>query len=242
MRFAAYFRIMISLNKIEKVNVFKVEDNYFEQLTASIKSKIESKGLEKSTTPFSVPNGYFDKLSINIINKVQRLEQKAFKIEDLERVNVFKVPDSYFEGLETFTNFNRLGKENIFKVPNTYFEHLEERTNTVATSPKMIKVNWWNSRKIKWSAAASVILMMGLWLSVLYFGKKNTEIALEKVSNEDIKTYLETQDLSYFEYESSVKSTQMATKDNINQALEGLRVDKQEILEHLETQDLEVDI
>ena len=77
-----------------------------------------------------------------------------------------------------------------------------------------------------------------LSIPISQFTKDKTELALEKVSNAEIKTYLETQDLSYLEYESATEKTQNTTKA----VLDGLNIDKQDILEHLENQDIEEDI
>jgi len=55
-------------------------------------------------------------------------------------------------------------------------------------------------------------------------------------------TYLETQDLSYLEYESATETPQNSTKATDNKVLDGLNINKQDILEHLENQDLEEDI
>ncbi|GAB2643198.1 hypothetical protein GCM10027035_41620 [Emticicia sediminis] len=235
---------MISLDKIDKFNVFKVPNNYFENLTASIlkqTSQSTTNLSSKKQTPFSIPDGYFEGLSAKIMG---RIETKKIDIEALERVNIFKVPENYFQELELNTNIERFEKINIFKVPEGYFEDLSEKTlsHIAPKSGKTIKVNWWKTPQIKWSAAASVVLILGLWVGMPQFTKDKTELALEKVSNEEIETYLETQDLSYLEYESATETPQNSTKATDNKVLDGLNINKQDILEHLENQDLEEDI
>lgn len=237
---------MISLDKIAKVNratdrIFKVPERYFENLTTAILHKIEPKA---NPQPFSIPEGYFDELSANILGKIQAIENKNIDLESLERVNIFKVPENYFQELELNTNIERFGKENIFNVPKGYFESLNEKILAKVTpkEAKIAKVNWWKSPQIKWSAAASVVLMVGLWFGIPQFTKDKTELALEKVSNDEIKSYLETQDLSYLEYESATETSQNSTKATNNKVLDGLNLDKQDILEHLENQDLEEEI
>lgn len=239
---------MISIDKIAKINVFKVPNNYFDRLPLSINQRLEIEeepqfNLAK-TQSFSTPKGYFEGLSSKILSRIEQIEQKNIDLESLERVNIFKVPENYFQELELSTNIERFGKTNIFKVPQGYFENLSEKikSNITPKSAKIIKVNWWQTSQIKWSAAASVVLMVGLWFGIPQFTKDKTELALEKVSNAEIKTYLETQDLSYLEYESATETAQSATKLNENKVLDGLNINKQDILEHLETQDLEEDI
>ncbi len=239
---------MISLDKIAKINVFKVPENYFENLTASIliKTKSESSNTEKQKpkVPFIMPDGYFEGLSAKIMGRIEQIEKKSIDLETLERVNVFRVPENYFQELELNTSIERFGKENIFKVPVGYFDNLtnEILTKTTPKQPKIIKVNWWESSKIRWSAAASVIVMVGLWFGIPQLTKDKTELALEKVSNEEIKTYLETQDLGYLEYETASETAQNSVKVSESKVLDGLNLDKKDILEHLENQDLEEDI
>jgi hypothetical protein len=239
---------MISLDKIAKINAFKVPQNYFDELPLSIQQRIELDEEPNLILPktqiLSTPEGYFDGLSSKIFAKIGQIEQKSINLEALERVNVFKVPDDYFQNLELTTNIERFGKTNVFNVPNNYFETLPDKILAKTQAPKetkVIKVNWFSGR-VKWSAAASIVLFIGLWFAVPQLTKDKTELALEKVSNEDIKTYLETQDLSYLEYESATKNTQNTTKTSESTPLDGLKIDKQDILEHLENQDLEEDI
>jgi hypothetical protein len=131
--------------------------------------------------------------------------------------------------LEVMTRFRKSSSEKIL-------------SNIAPKQAKTIKVNWWKTPQIRWSAAASVVLVIGLWFGIPQFTKDKTELALEKVSNAEIKSYLETQDLSYLEYESATETAQNSTKVGDNKVLDGLNIDKKDILEHLETQDLEDDI
>lgn len=244
---------MISLDKIDKINrttdrIFKVPNNYFEALSASILKQTESEAQsirsQKTTFPFAMPDGYFEGLSSKILSRIEQIEKKSIDLESLERINIFKVPENYFQELEINTNIERFGKTNIFKVPAGYFESLSEKiiTNIAPKQVKTINANWWETPQIKWSAAASVVLIVGLWFGIPQFTKDKTELALEKVSNDEIKTYLETQDLSYLEYETATETAQNSTKVSENKVLDGLNIDKKDILEHLETQDLEEDI
>ncbi|MDZ7934461.1 MAG: hypothetical protein U5M51_05750 [Emticicia sp.] len=240
---------MILLDKIAKDNhtierIFKIPENYFEELTASILQQTTESTTNlnsKDKQPFTMPKGYFDELSAKIMGKIEQIEKQNIDLENLERINIFKVPENYFQELEMNTNIERFGKTNIFKTPENYFESLSEKILS-NIAPKTIKVNWWKTPQIKWSAAASIVLMIGLWFGIPQFTKNKTELALEKVSNEEIKTYLETQDLSYIEYDISSETTKNSVKIAENKVLDGLNLDKQAILEHLANQDLEEEI
>ena len=221
------------------------------------------------TQSFSTPKDYFEELSSKILSRIEQIEQKSIDLESLERINIFKTPSGYFENLDERINANvwiesldkknvfnvsqtlnlstaieRFDKVNVFNVPKGYFGTLSETILSKINAKKegrVIQVNWFSNR-VKWSSAASIILMIGMWFAVQQFTKDKTALALEKVSNDDIKTYLETQDLSYVEYESAVENATTLTKTIDSKALEGLKIDKQDILEHLENQDLEEDI
>jgi hypothetical protein len=119
------------------------------------------------------------------MGRIGQMEKENIDLELLERVNVFKVPENYFLALELNTNIERFEKNNIFKVPYGYFESLNKNilSNITTKLAKTIKVNWWKTTTTKWSAAASVILIVGLWLGISQFTKDKTELALEKVSN-----------------------------------------------------------
>ncbi len=201
---------MISLEKIAKINSFKVPKNYFDELPSAIKQKIRFE--EKPN--FQIPENYFEGLSGKILSRISKIDNKNIQLENLEKSNVFRVPKGYFETLP----------ENIL-------------AKTAKKESKVVQANWFSNR-IKWSVAASLILMVGLWFGVPKLTKSETELALEKVSKQEIKSYLENQDLSYLEYQTFTETI----KNTENKALEGLKIDKQAILEHLENQDLEEDI
>lgn len=243
---------MISLDKIAKKNraanrIFKVPKNYFDELPLSINQRIEIQIEEEpqlntiNKNAFKMPEDYFDKLSAKIINRIEQIDNKKINIEALERVNIFKVPNNYFQNLEQISAIESFDKVNVFKVPNGYFETLLERilSKTEQKETKVIKVNWF-SKNIKWAAAASIVLMVGLWFSLPNFTKNKTELALEQVSKEDIKSYLENQDISYLVYETVEKNTENQVIDT--QILDGLKLNKQDILDHLANQDIETDI
>jgi hypothetical protein len=248
---------MISLEEIDKKKrkanlIFKVPENYFENMRLSITKEIEMQENMFSNTKeasFSMPEGYFESLSSKILDKIDKLEDNKITLESLDKANVFKVPDGYFEQSELNIGIERFGKENIYQIPNGYFEQLNERIlSNISTnnSGKIIEVNWFNQSKrniLRWSAAAIVVLMLGWWYSVSQPNDINkldeqTALALEKVSKDDIKTYLETQDLSYLEYQATPEMSQSPNQ----KALDGLKIDKQDILDHLEIQSLEEEI
>ncbi len=97
---------------LEKLNIFKVPDGYFDNLSERLFSLvILNTRVEFDTNKANVqqaPDGYFDSLSDNILAKIKRLYPEAANEElgnlspmlySLKNENVFKVPDGYFDTL-----------------------------------------------------------------------------------------------------------------------------------------------
>ena len=211
---------MITLEKIGKTkrstnHIFKVPENYFEWLPSAIQQRIslnENPAFDSNQKQvFNVPASYFEKLSSKILNRIEQAEKSDIDLESLEKVNIFRIPEDYFDNLP-----ERIAGKNTISI-------------------KEISVDWWSKGTVRWSAAASIVLAFGLWFTVPKLSKNKTEAALEKVSTDEIKTYLANQDLTYLEYQPTTELTQ-------TQALESLKINKQAILEHLATQDVEEEI
>jgi hypothetical protein len=101
-----------TLAAIEKVNVFRVPDGYFEYLGTDILMGIENEKGFSNTDSLSavadVPHGYFDTLANSILTKikVQDAEDAATEIRalspqlfNIKYEKVFEVPQGYFDTL-----------------------------------------------------------------------------------------------------------------------------------------------
>ncbi len=93
----------------------------------------ENNDLNKEPNKFGLPEGYFQKSSDSIFNKVEWLEEhKEFKyLSELKKVTGFIVPENYFDKAEAdieliaYTNLFGREKTTGFEVPQQYFETLE---------------------------------------------------------------------------------------------------------------------
>lgn len=234
------------IKNIEPTNVFRVPEGYFEELPNLIEYRLSeniiSSKLPSRNQNFEIPNNYFDTLSDRILTKISETETTQISLENLPKTNVFKVSEDYFDNLETVLKLETLSKENIFQVPDTYFDGFSNQILSKIhqkEDTKVLKVNWWQKSRVMWSAAASVMLIAGFLAFFLpNILKSDTEVALNKVSNEEIAKYLETQDLSQLEIEA-VEVAKNTVKDSDNQLFEHLEVDDKDIIQHLETEDLE---
>ena len=102
---------MVELEKIAPVHratnrIFKVPEGYFEGLSLAVQQRIE---YDKNTASgndeqiFFTPKNYFDGLSSKILHRIEQIETESVRLENLARVNVFRVPNGYFENLSKST-------------------------------------------------------------------------------------------------------------------------------------------
>jgi hypothetical protein len=236
----------INIEKLARHNVFIVPNDYFETLHGIVIAQCKFNPQAKNNKGFKTPENYFDSLSSKIISKIN--QKPKFSLDKIPNVNVFKVSDGYFDDLEERVSekvlLSNLPKGNIFIAPNGYFEALTPRIES------RVRMNQNNGifriiigTKI-WAAAASIIVLFGLaWFFIPNLIKTDVEIALEKASVEEIQSYLNTQDLSYLEYENSVVEeykTAKQVKTNADSLLiENLNLEQKDILEHIEDQNLD---
>lgn len=139
-----------TLCQIQKVNVFEVPENYFEELTEKLtlftllNVNEKSAFIPEKNMTFSemrdIPEGYFNSLSDRILSKIKNSEAQ---IEEEELINSFPVLYS-------------LKGKNVFSIPPNYFQDLESIIlNKINNKPEAkvvsIQSKWW-----KYAAAAVV--------------------------------------------------------------------------------------
>lgn len=98
---------------IEKVNVFRVPNGYFEHLSADIMAGIETEnGINNQQSSISLfseaPEGYFESFADHVLSKIRSLTTEDASAElralspmlySVQNENVFEVPKGYFERL-----------------------------------------------------------------------------------------------------------------------------------------------
>lgn len=90
------------LSGLPKTNVFSVPDGYFDTFAPDTLLKINKLTLTEQKTTQTVPEGYFDNLPLAILSRIREeaiLEESGNLLGSIPKVNVFKVPDDYFEHL-----------------------------------------------------------------------------------------------------------------------------------------------
>ena len=179
-----------TLAAIEKVNVFRVPDGYFEYLSVDILMGIDAdNGLLNLTADNSsgeIPVAYFDSLASSILSKIkaQDIEVEAENLSAelivAKSRNVFEVPADYFDALagsilakineDADTEIRALspmlysiGNQNIFEVPQGYFENLIAAVlDKVKPQTEVVKMQRRSSTFFKYAVAAAFTGVMAL--------------------------------------------------------------------------------
>lgn len=142
--------------------------------------------------PFTVPSAYFESLNENL-NTLAKLENARFENED-----EFNLPENYFNQLAgriedriAIDTIQNLAPADGFKVPDAYFGSLAERINSrIDEKQAPAKLKEMFPSWIRYSAAASVVLMIGIFF---YFNSSSYVFnkQLSKVPDQDIINYLQ---------------------------------------------------
>ena len=108
---------------IEKKNVFSVPEGYFDTLYIDVFKKVNT-GSTLATDKLSVPEGYFENLSASVLNRIKSLkDDPAQELRDLS-------PMLY-----------SIQNENVFSVPAGYFRDLEnDILNKVKPQAKIVQL------------------------------------------------------------------------------------------------------
>ena len=165
MKFSA--EILEELNKvspllagIEKKNVFSVPEGYFDVLSINLIKNINT-GSEFKLT---VPEGYFENLSSSILDKIKSLKDDP--AEELRSMS----PMLY-----------SIQSENVFEVPKGYFRNLEyDILDKVITKPQTKVVEMKRRDSIwKYAAAAVVTGFIGLSSLMMFNSSEKSTITKE---------------------------------------------------------------
>lgn len=176
-----------------KVNVFTVPLGYFDSIHSTVITCIQEEqgilNLPLGDQSTGVPEGYFDYLAINILDKIKGNETSASEMKSLSPLlyglqdkNVFKVPTGYFGNLdrkiigkispatakeeikELSPLLHRIQTALVFEVPDHYFMNFPGKIlQKVLPVAKIIHLQKRNSF-IKYAVAAMMTGVMALGL------------------------------------------------------------------------------
>ena len=158
------------------VNPFHIDNEYFESILPELKARIAADSFYVFASPLTVPEGYFEGLAGNVLQKIREEENNT--VDELRRLSPM---------------IAAIGKKNIFTVPVGYFEELKMAA-IKETPAKVFKMN--PARSVFRYAAAAVITGL-LGLSVINIVDKNgikdsieqtATVNIQQTANEILKT------------------------------------------------------
>jgi hypothetical protein len=154
---------------VPRVNVYRVDENYFDGIRAELQARIIASNFTTSQNYFDVPEGYFESLPTNILAKIKAQENNPV----------------FTEMEELSPTIAGIGNKNVYTVPQRYFEQLAMPT---IASVKVVKMG---SRSIfKYAAAAVIVGLLGFGtMKFIATTKTNNEtLAVVKQADEILKT------------------------------------------------------
>lgn len=126
------------------------------------------------TTPYSVPDNYFNQLQTHInqavyVDSLMQKENQGFTLP----LNYFNDLGNQIESKIAVSNINSLVKKEGFNTPANYFENLRanilSKTLAIVKKPKAIRL--WGSDLMKYASAACFIVLAA---SYLYINQQNS--------------------------------------------------------------------
>lgn len=142
---------------IEKVNTFSVPDGYFDTLSINALKNINTQSFN---TAFAAPEGYFDNLSNEILNKI-RLSETNDAAQELKDLS----PMLY-----------AIQNENVFDVPADYFANLSDNILEKVSARSQAKVVEIKRKDSVWRMAVAAVVTGAIAVSsLMVFNTKKTD-------------------------------------------------------------------
>ena len=193
------------LSGMEKKNIFSVPEGYFDMLSITILKKIDT---TPSIDTLSVPEGYFENLSSLILQKIKSFDETAE--QELRTLS----PMLY-----------SIQNENIFEVPAEYFKNLENNILDKVVERPPAKVIELKKRTSVWMYAAAAIVTGIIGLSSLMMFDASQNSGASKL-DESLSSAIQT-------------ASQFKDEQQVNAAIASLPDD--EVIKYLEKTGNEVD-
>ncbi len=168
---------------IEKKYVLSVPERYFDTLSINILKQINSNSAEFKLT---VPEGYFENLSSSVLNKIKSLSQDPAK--ELKALS----PMLY-----------SIQNENVFNVPIGYFRNLHDDILHKISKPPT-KVIELKKRVSVWKYAAAAVVTGAIAISSLMIFNTSKQTTIRKADEVAVTSSIKTS--SQFKNEQQVKA------------------------------------
>jgi hypothetical protein len=176
---------------IEKKNVFSIPEGYFDMLSITILKKLDTSPLIETLT---VPEGYFENLSSSILQKIRSLNETAE--QELRTLS----PMLY-----------SIQNENVFEVPAGYFLNLQNDILDKVVEKPQAKVIELNKRDSVWKYAAAAVVtgVIGLSSLMMFDASQNS-----RANNLDESISSSIQKASQFKDEQQVNAAIASLSDD----------------------------
>ena len=177
------------------VNVFSVEEAYFSRLPDIIMAQINVGNAISSAENLTVPDGYFESLAGNILNKIHALENDVTTqlseisplLAGIERKETYSVPDGYFNKL-SFVQQKETAKVISLNKPRPIFKYAAAAVITGLLGLSIVNIVNNNTSKDSLTTAAETITGSTKLNPFVLNG--SFDEALKNISDNEIEQYL----------------------------------------------------
>jgi hypothetical protein len=176
---------------IEKKNVFSIPEGYFDMLSITILKKLDTSPLIETLT---VPEGYFENLSSSILQKIRSLDETAEQELRILSPMLYSIQN-----------------ENVFEVPAGYFINLQNDILDKVVEKPQAKVIELNKRDSVWKYAAAAVVTGVIGLSSLMMFDASQNL---RANNLDDSISSSIQKASQFKDEQQVNAAIASLSDD----------------------------
>ena len=189
--------ISASVAAIPFVNVFTVEETYFSKLPEILTSQINVGKEINSAKNLTVPEGYFESLAGNILNKIYALENDVTAelneisplIAGIENKETFTVPARYFDELTFLSKQKQTAQIIAIDKPRSFFKYAAAAMITGLLGLGIVNIFDNDNTATNITTTAQVTTGTNLHNTVIMNG--SFDEALKSVTDIEIEEYLQ---------------------------------------------------
>ena len=189
--------ISASVAAIPYVNVFTVEETYFYTLPKMITSQINIGNDINSAKNLTVPEGYFESLAGNILNKIYAIESdRSVEVNEISPMiagiknkETFTVPAPYFDELTFLSKQKQTAKIILIDKPRSFFKYAAAAIITGFLGLGII--NFFNNDNAANNITTAAQVTTGINLPNTIIMNGSFDEALKSVPDIEIEEYLQ---------------------------------------------------
>ena len=189
--------ISTSVAAIPFVNVFTVEETYFSVLPEIIMAQINVGNAISSSKKFTVPDGYFESLAGNILNKIHALENDVTSelneisqlLAGIENKKTYTVPDDYFNNLAFDGLPREMTKVIPISKPRSFFKYAAAAVITGLLGLGIVNIVYKNNVADPLITTAQTAIVSSKQITPAWNG--SFDEALKSISDNEIEQYLQ---------------------------------------------------